>query len=388
MVRHKKWSFLFLILSAFVLLLLVVFISLNSGASFNDINAMAASSDTSGFTATFIDVGQGDSSLITCDGHSMLIDGGTSDQSQKLYSILKSQNINQLDYVVCTHPHADHAGGLPGALAYAKVGAAFAPVTTYDNSSFNKYVKAVEKQGKSIIVPEVGSMYPLGNAIITVLGPTDVEPSMDPNDISLVLRIDYGQNSFLFSGDAEQEEQQLLMWNEYDLLNVDVLKAAHHGSSNGASYAFIKAVSPSVTVISCGVGNSYGHPHAEALELLQQYNSALYRTDLQGDIVVSSDGTNISVAVSKNELAAVWTPGVGETASDTTTRQTPVVEDNSATTQTDSGVTYIVNINTKKFHLPTCPSVKKMKESNKMTFTGSREDLINQGYDPCQNCNP
>ncbi len=109
---------------------------------------------------------------------------------------------------------------------------------------------------------------------------------------------------------------------------------------------------------------------------------------MQGDIVVSSDGTNISVAVSKNELAAVWTPGEGEKASDTTTRQTPVVEDNSATTQTDSGSTYIVNINTKKFHLPTCPSVKKMKESNKMTFTGSREDLINQGYDPCQNCNP
>lgn len=261
------------------------------------------------FSVTYLDVGQGDSELISCEGHYMLIDGGTADQSQKIYTVLKNRGISRLDYIVCTHPHADHEGGLPAALSCADCGEALSPVADYDSSVFRRFRAALDQHHVPLKVPNAGDRFTLGTAVFTVLGPTDIEPSMDPNDISLVLRADYGKNFFLFTGDAEQEEQQLMMWNSYDLLNADVLKAAHHGSSNGASSAFITAVSPSVTVISCGKGNSYGHPQKKTLELLKNAKSNLYRTDLQGDVTVTSDGKDLSVSVAKNPDADVWQAG-------------------------------------------------------------------------------
>ena len=300
--RHRKLNFIFLML---LLLFLPGMHVLTATAG----SSSSGSASAGTFEADFIDVGQGDASLISCDGHYMLIDGGTSDQSQKIYAILKKKSVKHLDYIVCTHPHADHAGGLPGALAYASCGKALSSVDDYDNSSFQEFLKALKKRSVPLEVPQEGDTYSLGSAKITVLGPTDIDDSMDPNDMSLVLRIDYGKTSFLFPGDAEQEEQQLLMWNEEDQLKCTVLKAAHHGSGNGASYAFIAAVHPAITVISCGTGNSYGHPHEEALRLFKKEGSAVYRTDLQGDIILRSNGKKVTVSVSRNKNADVFVPG-------------------------------------------------------------------------------
>ena len=240
------------------------------------------------------------------------------------------------------------------------------------------------KHAVPLIVPENGSRINLGSAVLTVIGPTDVEKSMDPNDISLVLRLDYGGTSFLFTGDAEQEEQQLMMWNHYELLDVDCLKASHHGSYNGASRAFMQAVTPKITVVSCGAGNSYGHPHADALSEYKKTNSLLYRTDMQGDVYVYSDGKNLSVKTEKQAAGDIWTPGIAQT----TVTQPSVQKPSDSSAQTGAASTYILNTHTMKFHYPSCSSVNAMKDKNKQEYTGAREDIINKGYSPCGRCHP
>lgn len=337
---------------------------------------------SSSFTATFIDVGQGDSTLIQCDGKAMLIDGGEPSQSQKIYAILKEKGISNLDYIVCSHTHSDHAGGLSGALQYASCAQALLTVTSAQNGAFTDLINQLNQHAVPITVPQVGDVYSLGSATFKVLGPTDMEEAMDENDKSMVLRFDYGSTSFLFTGDAEQEEQQLLMYHDYDELKVNVLKADHHGSSNGASYAWIKAVQPAITVISCGKGNSYGHPHAETLNLLKQYGSSVYRTDLQGDITVISDGSTVTASVSRNADADVWQSG------DALTSAAASAAAPAATPVPAAAGTYVANKNTKKFHYPNCTAVSKMSAKNRWDFTGDRQELINQGYVPCKICNP
>lgn len=345
----------------------------------------ASVASDSSFTVSFLDVGQGDSSLIQCDGKYMLIDGGEPDQSQKIYTILKDRGITHLDYMVATHTDSDHVGGLAGALQTASCDQAFCSVTTYTSKTFQKFTSQLESHNVPLTVPNVGDVYTLGSASFKVLGPTDIEDSMSANNKSLVLRFDYGSTSFLFTGDAEQEEQQLIMNNDYDDLKVNVLKADHHGSSNGASSAWLKAVNPDITVVSCGTNNKYGHPHQEFLNLLKNTSSALYRTDLQGEITVTSDGSKVTAQVSKNVDADVWQPGSKE-SSDATAA--PAEETTAAAVTDTVSSTYVLNTNSKKFHLPSCKSAAKISASNRQEYTGDRQSLIDQGYEPCKICNP
>lgn len=261
-------------------------------------------------SVTYIDVGQGDSSLIECEGKTMLIDGGLPSQSQKIYSILKERNIDHLDYIVCTHTHSDHVGGLSGALQLVDCDLALVNRTDVTTKTYTKFLAKLEEKNTPIEIPEVGNTYSFAGGSFVILGPTDQEDAQEENDRSIVVKLNYGNTSFLFTGDSEQEEEQLMMFNEYDELHADVLKVAHHGSSNGASKAWIKAVQPSISVISCGKNNEYGHPHEELLNLLKDANSQVYRTDLQGDITVTTDGNTVQVSsVEKNEDANVWQPG-------------------------------------------------------------------------------
>ncbi len=353
---------------------------------------------------TFLDVGQGDSALVVCDGEAMLVDGGEASESSKIYSVLKSQGITGLKYMVATHPHADHVGGLSGALGTSSCEKVLSPVSDSDNSSFQKLEKTCSQKNIPIEVPKEGDTYMLGDATITILGPTDELPD-DPNNNSLFFRLEYGTVSFLFTGDAEQMEQQLVMHNEYDLLRADVLKMPHHGSSNGASEAFMNAVDPDYAIISCGLGNSYGHPHEEIISLLQKHKTTLYRTDLQGDIVCTSDGKSLTFTTEKtpskdlyasgNELSSSEEGNSAEQSAATEnteqTTGTAVTGEAESDTQRSTGSqqhTYIANKNTGKFHEPSCSSVEKMKESNKLTITATREQMLADGYSPCGNCNP
>lgn len=322
----------------------------------------------------FIDVGQGDASLVVCDNEAMLIDGGTSENSRKIYSFLKEHQINHLKYIVASHPHEDHVGGLRAALEYATCDEILTPVKESDNSYYQQFIEKAEEKAVEVTVSQDGDTYSLGSSSITILGPTDELPD-DVNNNSLVFRIDYQNISFLFTGDAEQLEEQLLLYNHYDALDVDVVKVAHHGSYNSASYAWFKAVSPKYAVISCGKGNSYGHPHEMTLNYLKEYVNDLYRTDLQGTIYCVSDGYHISFSTEKESSINVFTPGDS-------------IEPTSSPIIVDEDTTFILNTNSGIFHKVDCDSISKMSEKNRETVTLTRDELIVQGYTPCGYCNP
>lgn len=248
-------------------------------------------------TVHFIDVGQADSILLECQGQTMLIDGGNVDDSSLVSSYLSAQGVSHLDYIVCTHAHEDHVGGLSGPLNTCTVGTVFAPVTEYSSKAFGNFVKYTQAQGLDITVPEVDMSFLLGDARVTVLGPR--EDYEETNDTSIVLRVDHGENSFLFTGDMETTAEKDLLEAGCDL-DVDVLKVGHHGSSTSTGYVFLREIMPEYGVISCGTDNSYGHPHDEVTSRLYDADVTVYRTDEQGTVVAVSDGTEITFTTEKN----------------------------------------------------------------------------------------
>ena len=338
--------------------------------------------ENSTFEIHFIDVGQADAALVLCDGKAMLIDGGNAEDSSLLYTYLKNHNISHLDYVIGTHAHEDHIGGLAGALNYASVGTAYCPATSYDTKAFGNFVKALDKHGVSITVPSTGDSFTLGSAACTILAVnTD---SSDPNNTSIVLRIVYGDTSFLFTGDAERVVEQAIL-NRGTNINSTVLKVGHHGSESSTSYVWLREIMPQYAVISVGKDNSYGHPTEEVLSRLRDAEVKTFRTDLQGDIICVSDGKNVTFTVERNADADVF-GGIGGNS----TQQTNPPETNPPETDppTDNGRDYVVNTNTKKFHYPSCSSADDIKESNRWEYHGTRDDLIGMGYVPCKRCDP
>ena len=248
-------------------------------------------------TVHYIDVGQADSILLECDGQTMLIDGGNVEDSSLVVSYLKGQGITHLDYVICTHAHEDHVGGLSGPLNTCTVSQVFCPVTEYDSNAFRSFLKYTRGQGLDVTIPEVDDSFLLGEARVTVLGPRkDYE---DTNDTSIVLRVDHGENSFLFTGDMETIAEADLLAADCDL-DVDVLKVGHHGSNTSTGYVFLREVMPEYGIISCGTGNTYGHPHDEVTSRLYDAGVTVYRTDKQGTVVVTSDGTELYFTTEKN----------------------------------------------------------------------------------------
>lgn len=379
------------------LLFLLTLVVLSSGTSANTV-MHAANNGQGSFQIDFIDVGQGDATLIQCDGHYMLVDGGESKQSSRIYSILKNRSIKYIDVMVATHPDADHIGGLSGALNYASVGVAYSPVTEHDTKTFQSFVKYLNKQGVSITVPQAGEVFSIGSATVTVLGPRTL--SSETNNNSIVLRIVYGDTSFLLTGDAQTEEENSIL-SSGKTIQSTVLKVAHHGSKNSSGYRFIREVSPQYAVISVGSDNQYGHPTENVLSRLRDADVKTYRTDMQGDITCTSDGKTVSFSVNKNKDADTLAgAGLGQ-KSNTQTQdnysgssnlaETTIITDTGASGSSEANqtvTTYVLNTNTHKFHYPSCSSVSQMKEKNKSIYTGSREDVVAQGYVPCKRCNP
>jgi len=330
------------------------------------------------FEIHFIDVGQADAELIICDDHAMLVDGGYKSDSSLIYSYLKKENITELDYIICSHPHEDHVGGLAGALNYAKAKNALCPVDSYDSDGFNDFKKYLDNQGVEITKPAVGESFSLGNSTVSVLGPTI---NGSGNNNSLVLRVVYGQTSFLLTGDAEFEEEQYML-NSGQELSSTVLKVGHHGSDSSTSAQFLNAVMPQYAVISVGTDNAYGHPSQAVLDNFKQFNVDVFRTDLQGDVICSSNGQSVSFTVEKNKDA--------DTLS--TVYQDPVLRVFPFDTQPENieadNIDYVLNTNTKKYHYPDCSSVNQMKDKNKEFYSGTREEIIAKGHSPCGNCRP
>ncbi len=323
----------------------------------------------SSFAVHFIDVGQADAALVLCDGKAMLIDGGNAADSNLIYSYLKNQGIKHLDYIIATHAHEDHIGGLAGALNYATVGKAYCPVKEYDSSAFRNFVKYLRNRGVGITVPEAGEKFMLGSAECTVIAVNTLDN--ETNNTSIVMRIVYGETSFMFTGDAEREVEQALAGSKFTLEST-VLKVGHHGSYSSTSYVFLRNVMPKYAVIPVGADNEYGHPAEEVLSRLRDADVTLFRTDLHGTVICTSDGKNLIFGTEKAYKGDVF-GGIG---------------DNS--TVTDNGRDYVVNTkeSSMKFHYPECSAASKINAENRLAYHGTREELIDKGYQPCGLCKP
>lgn len=320
----------------------------------------------------FIDVDQGDSTFIELpNGEAMLIDAGETDQADKVVTYIYTQGYDTIDYVVATHAHSDHIGGLPVVLDSFNIGNFYMTSAVATTSIYENMLNAVDESGAAVHDVMAGDViYNEANLLIEVVAPKEIDYD-EQNNNSVVIKLTYGDDKFLFTGDAEKSEEDGIWTN----IKCDVLKVGHHGSDSSSSSNFLKKVEPSYAVISCGLHNSYGHPTDDVLKRLDDRNIDVYRTDLQGTIVFTSDGSNISVNVNPSE----YTPPVTTTTTTSQQEQNTPVE--------DSGTTYVLNTNSKKIHYASCSSVDDMKESNK-AFTNDYDQAIADGYKPCGRCKP
>ena len=311
----------------------------------------------------FLNVGQADCALLSTIGHYMVIDGGNNGDADTILSYLEGQGVEKLDAVVGTHPHEDHIGSLDAIINHFDVDAVYMPKIMHTSKTFEDVLDAVANKGLKIKSPSPGDTIDFNGLEIEVLGPQ--REYKDFNNNSIVLKVNAGETAFLFTGDAEETAEKDILQAGYDL-QADVLKVGHHGSSTSSSQAFLQAVKPKYAVISVGVGNSYHHPEEEALQRLQSIGAEIYRTDLQGNIVCTTDGKNIAFNCNSVSGAEVY--------ADAAKNNTPAEE-----------VVYIANKKSKKFHLESCASLPD--EENRI-YLEDREEAISLGYTPCGTCKP
>ncbi len=337
--------------------------------SFRDIFTHGAPAGNTGFAVHYIDVGEADTALVLCDGEAMLIDGGNKEDAGKIYMYLRDHGVDELAYIVATHPHEDHMGGLPGAMNAARVSHVLSPVKSDSTVFFETFQTYLDKQDVSITVPEPGDTFTLGSASVEILGPID-RSTPYTNDLSIVLRVQYGDTSFLFTGDCEGDEEASILASGRTVKST-VLKVGHHGSTFSTTAEFLQAVDPDYAVIPAGAGNDNGHPAPSLLRRLGDAGVKVYRTDLQGTVVCVSDGKKVSFSVERGLHADTLEPP----------------GDSPVPAAPEEGETaFILNTSTKKFHQMFCLSAAEMDEDKKEIYTGTREELIAKGYEPCNWC--
>lgn len=266
--------------------------SINDSAKSDKIDAKVKEN----FSVSFIDVGQADSVLIRNGNYNMLIDAGNNEDGEKLVNYFKSLGIEEFTYVFATHPHEDHIGGMDDIINNFKIDNYYMSNKLSTTKTFMDVLDALDRRNLKYTVPNKGDTLKLGDANIKVIYPGDDKSNI--NDSSIVLKITYGKNSFLLTGDATSNVERKI-YNED--IKSDVLKVAHHGSSYSSTDVFLDKVKPYYAVISVGKNNIYNHPSNKTLEKLNKRNIKVYRTDLDGTITFTSDGENLSVQTLKTD---------------------------------------------------------------------------------------
>jgi competence protein ComEC len=248
----------------------------------------------------FLDVGQGDAALLELPGgEKILIDSGPTDSPA--LKLLEQFDVNRLDLVVATHPHEDHIGRMRDIMRQFQIGEFWDSGFAHPTRTYREMLEEIKRRKIKLQLPRRGTQRQFGPVSIEVLHPGETLPE-EANNASLVLKVSYGQQSFLFTGDAELEAwREMLSLVGHDKMRADVMKAAHHGSSNGISKEILEAVQPSAIIISCGAGNDYHHPHPRTIKLLASRRNfvRLYRTDLQGTITAATDGQKLEITAER-----------------------------------------------------------------------------------------
>jgi competence protein ComEC len=316
-----------------------------------------------------INVGQGDSILVQFhNGQTMLIDAGPSDS---VVSYLNQQGIKKINYLVATHPHADHIGGMAAVIRTFDIEKIYMPRVSHTTKTYENVLLAVKSKGLKITSAKAGTTVLDQEGLkVDIVAPCGSSYD-DINNYSAVIKIQHGNTAFLLTGDAEAESEQQMLSSGANL-KADVLKVGHHGSNSSTTSSFLKAVSPKYAVISCGAGNQYGHPHQEVLSRLSSAGVKIYRTDTNGTVIFTSDGKTLT----EKTLGGSIQPRAP-------TSSAPDNKPSQSTAQTSDN--FIGNKNTKKFHKPTCSSLPV--EHNKVYFN-TRDKAVREGYVPCKRCNP
>ena len=244
----------------------------------------------------FFDVGQADSILVQSEEKTMLIDAGTNNMGKTVVKYLQDLNISKIDYLVGTHPHEDHIGGLDDVINNFEIGTIYMPKVQTNTKTFEDVLDAISNKNLKITSPEVGFKFNVGNAQCEIMsiGRGTAEEKSNLNLSSIVIRMTYGEQSFLFTGDAEKQNEEARQWPQ-----TTVLKGGHHGSDTSSSQEFLNEVKPQIAIISVGKGNTYGHPKQTTIDKLKKINARIYRTDESGTITITCDGKNNIVTTQK-----------------------------------------------------------------------------------------
>lgn len=280
-------------LGAFALAIIVLLVSHFSGGNREVGNTPALSNGDGELIVHYLDVGQGDSEFVELpNGACMLIDASTSEYEEIIAEAILGLGYSKIDYVVATHPHADHIGGMAYVIDSFDIGAVYMPKVSSNSKTFENLLNTISDKGLQIDTAKAGeNIYSSSEMQIEFLAPVH-DKYNETNDYSAVVKISYGKNSFIFTGDAEETAEQDMMTLDYAALDCDVLKVGHHGSNSSSSMDFLDAVTPRYAVISCGEGNSYGHPHDEPLKRLAKIGAEVYRTDTEGTITIVCNGND------------------------------------------------------------------------------------------------
>ncbi len=318
-----------------------------------------------GMTVRFLNVSQGDCTLIESGDEFMLVDSGEYDYIESVINTMKLCGVEKLTYIVATHPHSDHVGGMRKVVNTFDTGSFITTELDSDAYYWTELLELLDDKEISRIDAEAGKTYKLGDAEFTILAPLG-SGYKEENNYSVTIMIRCGNAKFLLTGDAERESEYEML-SAREALEADVYKCGHHGASHSSTAAFLREVNPVYAVVSCAKHNSYGHPSQETLDRLSLLGTKVYRTDILGNIIAVTDGKTITISGEAKADSSTYTVGEKNTV--------------------PSALDLVGNVKSKRFHDPICSSAKEINEKNRISFT-SRQEALDQGYTPCLQCQP